>query len=70
MKVLNEGSLHNLVFVLILCIVFAQLGVIARTNNKFVEISAVAELYLIITHVAVANVASSNNYAAGGTSIN
>ena len=50
-KVLNEGSLHNLVLVLILCIVFAQLGVIARTNNKFVEIAAVAERHLIITHV-------------------
>ena len=51
MKVLNEGSLHNLVLVLILCIVFAQLGVIARTNNKFVEIAVVAERHLIITHV-------------------
>ena len=50
-NVLNEGSLHNLVLVLILCIVFAQLGVIARTKNKFVEIAAVAERHLIITHV-------------------
>ena len=29
----------------------AQLGVIPRTRNKFVEIVAVAECYLIITHV-------------------
>ena len=28
-----------------------QLGVIPRTRNKFVEIVAVAERYLIITHV-------------------
>ena len=44
-----EGFLYNL------CpcfhIVFAQLGVIPRTRNKFVEIVAVAERYLIITHV-------------------
>ena len=32
-------------------IVLAQLGVIPRTRNKFVEIVAVAECYLIITHV-------------------
>ena len=30
---------------------FAQLGAIARTNNKFLEIAAIAEHYLIITHV-------------------
>ena len=30
---------------------FAQLGVIKRTSNKFVKIVAVAERYLIITHV-------------------
>ena len=29
----------------------AQLGVIPRTNNKFVEIVAVAECYLITNHV-------------------
>ena len=48
-KVLNEGFLHNL------CpcfdIVFVQLGVIARTRSNFVEITDVAECYLIITHV-------------------
>ena len=32
-------------------IVFAQLGVIPRTRNKFAEIATVAERYLIITHV-------------------
>ena len=32
-------------------IVFAQLGVIARTRNNFVEIAAVEERYLIIIHV-------------------
>ena len=46
-KVLNEGFLHNL------CpcfdIVFAQLGIIAKTRNNFAEITAVAEYYLIIT---------------------
>ena len=30
---------------------FAQLGAIARTRNNFAEITAVAESYLIITHV-------------------
>ena len=50
-KVLNEGSLHNLVLVLVLCILFAQLGVMVRTRNNFVEIAVVAERYLIITHV-------------------
>ena len=60
---LNEGFLHNL------CpcfdIMFAQLGVIARTRN---EITAATECYLVITHikkrikeVAVPNVPSSNN---------
>ena len=46
---LGEGFLRNLC----LCFdtVFAQLGVISRTRNKFVEIIAVAERYLIITHV-------------------
>ena len=46
---LAEGLLHNL------CpcfdIAFAQLGVIPRTRNKFVEILAVAECYLITNHV-------------------
>ena len=48
-KVLTEGLLHNIGP----CfdIVFAQLKVIPRTRNKFVEIVAVAERYLIITHV-------------------
>ena len=32
-------------------IVFPQLEIIPRTRNKFVEIVAVAERYLIITHV-------------------
>ena len=32
-------------------IVFAQLGVIPRIRNKFVEIVAVVERYLIITHL-------------------
>ena len=32
-------------------IVFAQLGVIPRTRNKFIEIGAVAERYFIIGHV-------------------
>ena len=31
--------------------VFAQLGKIPRTTNKFVEIVAVAECYLITNHV-------------------
>ena len=32
-------------------IAFEQLGVIPRTRNEFFEIAAVAECYLIITHV-------------------
>ena len=44
-----EGFLSNL------CpcfdIPFAQLGVIPRTRNKFVEIVAVTECYLITNHV-------------------
>ena len=32
-------------------IVFAQLGVILRTRNKFFKIVAVAERYIIIPHV-------------------
>ena len=32
-------------------IAFAQLGVIPRTRNKFVEIVAVTESYLITNHV-------------------
>ena len=65
-KALKEGFLHNL------CpcfdIVFAQLGFIARTSKKFVKIAAVAEFYLMITHilkrikeVAVPNVPSFPN---------
>ena len=44
-----EGFLLNLR----LCfdIAFAQLGVIPRTTNKFVEIAAAAECYLITNHV-------------------
>ena len=48
-KILTEGLLDKV------CpcfhIVFAQLGVIPRTRNKFAEIATVAERYLIITHV-------------------
>ena len=48
-KVLTDRLLHNI------CpcfnIVFAQLGVIPRARNKFVEIVAAAERYLIITHM-------------------
>ena len=32
-------------------IVFAQVGVIPTTRNKFVEIVVVVERYLVITHV-------------------
>ena len=32
-------------------IAFARLGIIPKTRNKFVETVAVAERYLIITHV-------------------
>ena len=48
-KILTEGLLHNVGP----CfdIVSAQLEVIPRTRNKFVKIVAVAERYLIITHV-------------------
>ena len=57
---LAEGFIHNL------CpcfdIVFAQLGVIKRTRNKFVETVAVSERYLIINsgikEVAVPNMPS------------
>ena len=44
-----EGFLLNL----LPCfdIAFAQLGVIPRTKNKFVEILAVEECYLITNHV-------------------
>ena len=47
-KFLTKGLPHNIGP----CfdIVFVQLGVIPRTRNKFVEIVAVAERYLIITH--------------------
>ena len=64
MKILNEGFLCNI------CpcfdIVFAQLGVITRARNNFAEIAAVAERYLIITHVenkeaTVPNIPSCNN---------
>ena len=48
-KDLTEGLLHSIGP----CfdIVFAQLQVIPKTKNKFVEIVAVAEHYLIIFHV-------------------
>ena len=57
---LAEGFIHNL------CpcfdIVFAQLEVITRTRNKFVETVAVSERYLIINSgikdVAVPNMPS------------
>ena len=52
-KVLNEGSLHNLVLVSMLHIVFVQLAFIARIKNNFVELAAVADRYLIITHVKI-----------------
>ena len=44
MKFLTEGLLHSLC----LCfdIVFAQLGVISRTRNEFVERVAVAERWV------------------------
>ena len=50
-------------------IVFAQLGAIPRARNKFVEIVAAAEHYLIITHIkkyrikeaVVPNMSSCNN---------
>ena len=50
-------------------ITFAQLEIIPKTSNKFVKIVAVAERYLIITHVkkqrikeaAVPNMLFSNN---------
>ena len=45
MKVLTEGLLLNIDSNL--DIVFAQLGVIPNTKNKFVEIVTVAEQYLI-----------------------
>ena len=49
LKILTKRFLHSL------CpcfdIAFAQLGVIPRTRNRFGEIVAVAERYLIITHV-------------------
>ena len=32
-------------------IVFAQLGIIPRTKNKFTEIVALAERYFLITHI-------------------
>ena len=48
-KDLTEGLLHKIGP----CfdIVFAQLEVIPKTRNKFVEIVAIAEHYLIIFHV-------------------
>ena len=46
---LAEGFLHNL------CpcfdIEFARLGIIPTTKNKFVEIVAIAECYLVTNHV-------------------
>ena len=56
---LSEGFLHNLCQCL--NIVYAQLGVIPRTRNKFAEIVVVAERYLIITHVKVKNQRSSRS---------
>ena len=49
MSILSQGFLHNL------CpcfdIAFAQLGATPRTRNRFDEILAVAECYLISNHV-------------------
>ena len=66
-KVLIEKLLHSIGP----CfdVVFAQLEVIPKTRNKFVQIVAAAERYLIITHVkkqrikeaAVPNMPFSNN---------
>ena len=48
-KVLTETLLHNI------CpcfdIVFAQLGVIPEARDRFFELVAAAELYLIITNL-------------------
>ena len=57
-SLVNERLLHNIGR----CydIVFAQLGVIPRTRNKFVEIVAVAERYLIITHAKKKEAADPN----------
>ena len=46
---LGEGFLNDLCPCSILCL--RNLGVIPRTKNRFVEIVAVAERYLIMTHV-------------------
>ena len=46
MSILSQGFFHNL-----FDIAFAQLGVIPRTRNRFDEIVAVAECYLISNHV-------------------
>ena len=67
-KVLTKGLLHNNGS----CfdVMFAQLGVIPIIRNKFVELVAVAEGYLIITHLkkkkgikeaAVPNIPSCDN---------
>ena len=52
-KVLNfvEGFLHNLCRCFDIAFAFAQLGVIPTTRNKFDEIAAAAECYLITDHV-------------------
>ena len=46
---LAEGFVHNLC--LYFDIMFAQLGFILTTRNKFVEITAVAECYWTTTHL-------------------
>ena len=48
-KFLTEELLHNIGPYF--DIVFAQLDVIPKTMNRFAEVVAVAERYLIITHV-------------------
>ena len=45
-------------------IVFAHLGAIPRTKNKFVEIVAVAECYLITNHVKITKEATFPNMPA------
>ena len=42
-------------------ITFAQLGFIPRTKNKFVEIAAVADCYLITNHVKYMKEAAVSN---------
>ena len=59
MKVPTEGFPHN--FCSCFDLEFVQLGVIPKTRNKFVEIVAVAESYLIITYLKIKNKISSHS---------